>query len=158
MATRLKTTKKLSTKELNKKLIGKDLHKVMMDWKNAINAYEKIKPIPAKLNTILEDHFSSVMGVIRQYMTNDESSTESSKAIGGQRKTLEREFFRSEVNHHLIKKHKGAFPSWKNFVREMDKHNLERSKLKLPPLDISSRSYDVFISEWKNGVFDFPQK
>ena len=158
MKTKSKNSKKSSKKELNRKLIAKDLHKVLIDWRKEINAYDKKSPIPEKLSAILANHFSKVIGIIRQHLINDESLPERVKNVGGQRKTLEREFFRSEVNHHLIKKYKGAFPSWKDFVREMDKHNLELSRLKLPLLDISSRSYDVFISEWKNGVFDFPQK
>jgi hypothetical protein len=158
MATRLKTTKKLSTKELNRKLIGKDLHKVMMDWKNAINEYEKIKPIPTKLNTVLEDHFSNVMGIIRQHLINDESLSERAKSVGGQKNDLGREFFREEVSIHISKNTTTPFPTWKQFDRELEKFNETQIKSGLPEVKISSKAFDNYKDEWRKGTFNFPIK
>jgi len=158
MATRPKTTKKASAKELNRKLIGKDLHRVMMDWKNAINTYEKIKPIPAKLNTILEDHFSKVMGIIRQHIINDKFSNEPIKNIGGQKNDLGREFFREKVNLHKMKNLKTEFPSWKEFDRELEKYNNDQIKNGLAELKISNKAFDNYKAEWRNGEFNFPIK
>jgi hypothetical protein len=158
MTTKSKNSKKSSTKELNRKLICKDLHKILIDWRKEINAYDKKSPISEKLNTILANHFSKVMEIIRQYVINDGSPTAGGKNVGGQQNVLGREFFREEVNIHKVKSPKTEFPSWKVFDRELEKYNRDRMKNGLPEVKISSRSYDAFKEQWRNGEFNFPIK
>ena len=158
MKTKSKNSKKSSKKELNRKLIAKDLHKVLIDWRKEINAYDKKSPIPEKLSAILANHFSKVMGIIRQHVINGESPSEGGKHVGGQQNVLGREFFREEANIHKIKHPKTEFPSWKAFDRELEKHNNDRIKNGLPEVKISSRGYDEFKEQWRNGEFNLPIK
>ena len=147
-----------SIREVNRRLIAKDLHKVMIDWRKSLNIYDSKTPIPKKLNKILEDHFSDILSIIRQYVVNESSSTKKSKKSGGQRNDLGREFFKYEIALHQIKNSKNPFPSWKKFDRELEKHNLERNQEGLPDIKMSSRSYDIYKEEWQSGEFDFPEK
>ncbi|WP_068320736.1 hypothetical protein [Polynucleobacter yangtzensis] len=145
---------KKSGKHLNRKLIAKDLHDLMIDFKNKVNECDSQMPIPNQLNAVLVDHFSAVMGIIRQHVINDQFS-DSSKPVGGQRNELAREFFRQEVENRLIKKLK-PFPSWDTFSKTLDATNAGRINQGLPEIEISSRAFDNYIDEWKKGVFDFP--
>ena len=120
--------------------------------------YDKKSPLPKELNAIFANHFSNVMGIIRQYVINDESLTDGGNRAGGQQNVLGREFFREEVNIHRIKNSKTEFPSWKIFDRELEKYNNDRIKNGLPEVKISSRSYDAFKEQWRNGEFNLPIK
>jgi hypothetical protein len=143
-----------SGKQLNRELIANDLHNLMIDFKNKVNACDRQAPIPNQLNTVLVDHFSAVMAIIRQHVINDQFS-DSSKSVGGQRNELGREFFRQEIENRLIKKLK-PYPSWDTFSKTLDATNQARKNQGLPEIEISSRAFDKYIDEWKKGEFNFP--
>lgn len=89
----IKNNVKTDKAELNRKLIGKDLHAEVMDLVRKFNNIDKKYQLPSELNDLLLNHLTNVMDIITQYSVNSYE-----KKSGRPKNEIAREYFRGEVH------------------------------------------------------------
>jgi len=145
----IKNNIKTDKAELNRKLIGKDLHAEIMDLVRKFNVIDKKYQLPSELNDLLLNHLTNVMGIITQHSVNSYE-----KKSGRPKNEIAREYFRGEVHTCQIRS-KGTklFPVEKVFFKKLDELNEELYKSGEKEISIDSKSFRNFKKEWKEGIF-----